>query len=813
MRFFGDYLRFDEAIARQKGGGTNTTTQQTQTNPRALQAYNLAADTGASVAQQPYPTYPGSLIAGFTPTQQSAFTDINNASGLAQPYIGQAASLINASTSGIDPFAAAAGNMSPYTQQVVDALRANQNLENSQQQSQLEGQAIGAGAYGGDRLAVTQTDLARKQALGNNPAIAAALEHGYDTSLSTGLQQQQANAWLDSQGAFALGNLGNEAQSAALSGAGAKLQAGNQQQTLAQNQLNVPYSQWQAAQAYPFTISNFLSGIASGAAGAGGSSSTTYPGPSGLSQGVGLGTLGLGLYNSGALGSFFGSNYEAGGLPKSGTDPTGGTGWYDPNSSDTGWYNTSARGGRVGLSNGGSIHAHMPHFDVGGAIPGLMNPQTEAMSQLAALSTEKLHELATRFQPGSQQGALVASVLRQRMMSPQGDIGIGGLPGVQQMAGGGGLDWMADEGEELPDFHAPAAADAPAVDAASVVDAPYADSRHAIPVPGLGPVSRRVATREAAMPLPPAQIPPSEDQPAGLTAAPRMRDTGEPLGLGASPSAMDRLTSGPGGALIAAGLGILSGTSPHAAVNIGQGGLQGVNFAQQERLRTAQAALKAEQARWTHEYQMGRNDNAADRNRTYADLSAARASQANAAASLAMARAVGSIGSRASSADLIAGGADELVKSNTIDPSTGDVFTRPNAIRYMNGAAGREQAANRRLDQGDANIDLRRQAAALAKQRMGRDLNRDEQALIERSDSAALRLYIAGKDPITGKQMVTPDQAMATRDQLRAGRPEMPAAAGPRRISSRAEYDGLPVGAAYIAPDGSFRTKQNAAAP
>ena len=521
MRFFADYLRADFAAANLKGGsggGNNTTvTNQTAVNPLAQQAYQTAINTGTNVAQTPYPTYNSPLVAGFNPTQQAAFSNINNAAGVAQPYIGQAANLIQASTSGINPAATVGQYMSPYTNDVVQGLQNVQNQQNAAQQTQLVGQAVGAGAFGGDRAQIAQSMLAGQQALGENPAISQALQSGYSQALNTGLSSQEANAWLASQGAFGLANLGQEAQGTALSGANAQLQAGGLEQQLAQEQLSVPYGQFQAAQAYPYQITNMELGLATGAGGAGGTATTTSPGPSALSQLTGLGLTGIGLANTGAfdgLGNLFGSNGASQASTSAISGAGGDTGWLDT----TGFIPPTARGGRIPhRALGGALH-----YDDGGALPLSLGPSASgispvtqsglgsgnpmyggALNQLSALPTEKLQELQARIPPGSPQGGIVQAVLRRRQMMPQSDPsaalqapaaaspmqGLGGLPGLpgMGMASGGDVGNSADVDPILLDpYLSPATAGAPP-SAALELPAHEPGQRNE-PVPPLPPV-------------------------------------------------------------------------------------------------------------------------------------------------------------------------------------------------------------------------------------------------------------------------------------------------------------------------------------
>ena len=126
-----------------------------------------------------------------------------------------------------------------------------------------------------------------------------------------GLGADEANAWLNSQAAFGEANLGGQAQSMGYQDANALLSAGNLEQQQAQSNLNVPYSQYTAQQAYPFQTTGWLANIAEGLGGAsGGTSSTTSPAASTLSQVAGLGTGALGTL--GVTGAFGNNGYLTG---------------------------------------------------------------------------------------------------------------------------------------------------------------------------------------------------------------------------------------------------------------------------------------------------------------------------------------------------------------------------------------------------------------------------------------------------------------------------------------------------------------------
>lgn len=295
--------------------GSNTTTTTEEPPPQVLQAYTTATNAAQQAASQPLQQYSGSTVAGFTPDQTSAMGTINNLQGTAQPYIDQATGLINNSTAnlwnGVQQFSpdAISQYQNPYTQQVVGSTEAQLNNMDQQQQQQLKGNAISSGAFGGDRAGVASAVLSGQQDLANNQTIAGLESQGYgqaeqefNTQQQAQLGANEANQYLDAQGAYGLGNLGNEALSTGLTGASAQLQSGALQQQLGQEALNVPYEQYEQQQAYPFQTAQYFANIAEGlGSGQGGTSSTTSPAASSSSQ---LG--GLGLSGIGALGSIFG---------------------------------------------------------------------------------------------------------------------------------------------------------------------------------------------------------------------------------------------------------------------------------------------------------------------------------------------------------------------------------------------------------------------------------------------------------------------------------------------------------------------------
>jgi hypothetical protein len=299
---------------------SNTTVNTTQPPSQYLAAYENVLNKAQGVANQGYKSYPGlgSLVAPLTPAQNQAGAEVANAQGVANPYIAAGTQALQSAQaplwSSVQQFSPQAVQQyeSPYTQQVVQATQNQFNNLNAQQSQGLTSSAISQNAFGGDRAAVAQGILGGQQASAEAPVLAGLENTGYQQALGEFNQQQQgqlganeANAWLNSQAAFGYGNLGQEAQSTALTGASALNQIGTQQQQQQQAQNNVPYENWIAQQAWPYQQTGWLAGIAEGTgSNAGGTSTSTAPAPSTASQvgGALAGTAGV-LGATGAFGS------------------------------------------------------------------------------------------------------------------------------------------------------------------------------------------------------------------------------------------------------------------------------------------------------------------------------------------------------------------------------------------------------------------------------------------------------------------------------------------------------------------------------
>lgn len=158
---------------------------------------------------------------GAQPYQQAATYGLGQAYAGAQPYQGIATGLGLASAAAVNPEALTGQNinqyMSPYVQNVVGTTMANLRQQQGQEQSQLLGNQITSGAFGGDRGRIAQANLARQQELATGQTVAGLMNQGYGQALQTAQQQQGMQLSAE------------QANRAALAGAGQQLGALGQQ--------------------------------------------------------------------------------------------------------------------------------------------------------------------------------------------------------------------------------------------------------------------------------------------------------------------------------------------------------------------------------------------------------------------------------------------------------------------------------------------------------------------------------------------------------------------------------------------------------
>ena len=203
----------------------------------ALQGISGARDIGTQYADSARQGFQGAKGSA-QPYMQQASDLFGSALGQSNPLMSKAEGYLDGATKSISPteFSGAeiSKYMSPYQKQVIEAQQALQAQEAAQQRSALSSQAIGSGAFGGDRAGVTQANLARQQSMANQATMANILQQGYGQA-SQMFQQQQAVNMAADQANRAAQQFGSQ-QSAALGAQrfGQNLAAGQQQMGLGQ---------------------------------------------------------------------------------------------------------------------------------------------------------------------------------------------------------------------------------------------------------------------------------------------------------------------------------------------------------------------------------------------------------------------------------------------------------------------------------------------------------------------------------------------------------------------------------------------------
>lgn len=270
-------------------GGGGTTVSQVTIPPEVLARYNAVNARAEDVAKTPFQKYstdPTAFVAPMSDTQNAGVAGTNTYASTAQPYYNLGGGMTLGSAGAIDPTDLDAGAidkyMSPYVKSVLDATTAIQGVQNAQQLSGLNGGAVQAGAFGGDRAGVGAANLAYMQNLANTKANADILQAGYTQALDTAKGQQsldlgarQADAARMMAAGKQYADLGAGAQTAGLQGAAAQLSAGQVEQQTEQAGKSALYNQFLQEQGYPFQVAQFLANIAMGTGALSGSTTTT----------------------------------------------------------------------------------------------------------------------------------------------------------------------------------------------------------------------------------------------------------------------------------------------------------------------------------------------------------------------------------------------------------------------------------------------------------------------------------------------------------------------------------------------------------
>lgn len=293
------------------GGGAPPANTTQVTIPEYAQPYmERLLGKAEALTSSDYQKYGGERIAGATPEQQAARQDVAGMQDVTQYGTGTNLATqggIGALQAGDRYFNAVTNPgmtqafMSPYMQNVVDVQKAAAIRDAQKAQLGADLGAARQGTYGGARqlLATTErekglaSNLAEIQAKGSQAAYEQALKN-----MQFGTEAGLKGAGIGIQGAQTLGQLGQAQQQSALDLAKAQEAFGSLAQGDKQKQLDMAYQDFLAQQQYPYKQLGFMSDLLRGSANlAGTGGKTVYEAqPSQLSQMVGPGLLGLGIY-------------------------------------------------------------------------------------------------------------------------------------------------------------------------------------------------------------------------------------------------------------------------------------------------------------------------------------------------------------------------------------------------------------------------------------------------------------------------------------------------------------------------------------
>lgn len=298
-------------------GKKKTTSETSQTNTISDFSRNQLLSNQTAVRDtlnsNPFQTFDGQRVAGLNDTQLGAQQQFTQGQAQGQGLLDQAGAAATAA-GGFQPQEVQAQSLAgadlsqytnPFQQQVIDSTVGELNRQRDGALNDVQGQATAAGAFGGSRHGLVESETGRNFADITARTVAGLNSDNFNNA--TNLFQQDANRQLQSdqfnsnlglQGAQLqldqaglLGNLGNFANTANINNAQVLNQFGQQQQQTEQAGLDAQYQEFLRAQEDPFRRAQVELGILGSTPiitnSSGSSTSTQNPGLLG-SAGTGL---------------------------------------------------------------------------------------------------------------------------------------------------------------------------------------------------------------------------------------------------------------------------------------------------------------------------------------------------------------------------------------------------------------------------------------------------------------------------------------------------------------------------------------------
>lgn len=299
----------------------DTTTQTTTSQlPDYISPYiNRFLPRAETVSTMPYQTYGGQRLAQFSPDTQQAFGMVRNMASQQPTGITQAQQTAQG-LAGYQPgqigtndwtTANQQGYMNPYVQNVLDVQKNRAQQKYLEDQQMRNAQAIQAGAYGGNRRFVQDT-LAQRDLNQQLQGIEAeGLQSAYDramgqysTDAARRLQAQIANeqarqsgADIGLRGAQFGADLDSALQQYRTAQASGLSEIGAKEQQRQQAGLDLAYQDFVNQRDYPYQqLAKYSSLLYGSPIQSSQTTTTTTPAPDFLSQLLGIGTAGAGMW-------------------------------------------------------------------------------------------------------------------------------------------------------------------------------------------------------------------------------------------------------------------------------------------------------------------------------------------------------------------------------------------------------------------------------------------------------------------------------------------------------------------------------------
>lgn len=210
------------------------------------------------LAQTPYQAYQGPLTAGTSPLQQQGYNAI---SGWTTPEsLQQAATNIGNTASQVGPVGSVQDYMSPYIKDVVQQQEDEARRQSDITRNQTNAQLAQAGAYGGSRQQIADTEIGRNLGILQNQIAS----QGYNTAWNNALNQRLQTGQLQGQLGSQLGSVGTQQANAGLAGIQNLLNAGTTQQATEQQGINADINQYNQQLNWPYQQLQFQQSMLQG---------------------------------------------------------------------------------------------------------------------------------------------------------------------------------------------------------------------------------------------------------------------------------------------------------------------------------------------------------------------------------------------------------------------------------------------------------------------------------------------------------------------------------------------------------------------